>query len=99
MNKMPRSKKQMASDFLKSVSKPDSVAFSQMQGMQNQLDNWATKFGPTDSTAIQPYDSDANLVACKLLHTLLCQCYFFFRLDDTAAKQSDCSSFLFKSRG
>jgi hypothetical protein len=70
---------QMASDMLKSVSAPGSFAFSQLQGMglQDQLQQWSQKFGPTDSAALQPYQSDEALVACKL-HNIIVPLLFLF---------------------
>ena len=56
-----------AKALLNDVNKPGSFVFSKMQGMglQAQLDALGTKFGPTNMAALPPFQSDAELVACK----------------------------------
>ncbi len=56
-----------AEELLNDVNKPGSFAFSKMQGMglQSQLDALGTKFGPTNMASLPPFQSDAELVACK----------------------------------
>lgn len=67
------SQQRIARDLLTRVSRPDSFAFSTMQGLglQKQLEALGTSFGPTNMAALKPYESDAELVAGMSLNRFI----------------------------
>jgi hypothetical protein len=67
------SQQRIARDLLTRVSRPDSFAFSTMQGLglQKQLEALGTSFGPTNMVALKPYESDAELVAGMSLNRFI----------------------------
>ncbi len=75
---------ELAKDLLEQISKPESFAFSRLQGMglQNQLQALSTNFGPSSMAALQPYQSDAELVAGKM--------HIFFTVNYFTCTVSDC---------
>lgn len=75
---------QKAKDLLLNVNKSDSFVLSMMQGLglQNGLESFATRFGATNMEALQPYDTNEDLVASVDSGKALCAVSLFIDIDD-----------------